>query len=59
MGIVSERIDFLRSGHEVLQLLGQDGGAAPARVHVEPDLRLELGADLGNRVLETSKVCQN
>ena len=39
----------------MLELLGQDGGAAPARVQVEPDPGLELGADLRNGVLEKKK----
>ena len=52
MRVVGQGVDFLRPGHEVLELFGQDGGAAPARVQVEPDPGLKLGADLRNGVLE-------
>ena len=51
MRVPRERVDPLRARHEVLQLFRQDGGAAPARVHVDPDLRIELLADVDDRVL--------
>ena len=49
--IPSQGVDPLRAGHQVLQLAGQDGRPAPTGVDVDPDLGLELCADVSDRVL--------